>query len=483
MAEKEKKLSAEQLKELEVQLQRAEKLKAYYEAHPDDPDAFAAFAKNAAKIDTAGMAQVSASGIASFGTTGLTKSTGISVAGASPADMTKSLPLLMGFAFGGPIGMAAAATFQAFRQAGKNRQQNPKLCEAYESVAKEINAHGTDHLPSSPERRAAFVDAYNYATGSTRRQDMSDSNRDYIITQMDANHKELVDKIDAIADKQTDLSNQIAELSAQLQPCRELASGILDSLPEGDEDSPLAERLYALTSSISAKVLEKQYGSERLPEAGAIRGELKQLFDPIWDRLDPRTQRELFSAKMSYQLLAQKECGNDIDFSGVCTLASKAMEVECEKYFYKRFQQYIFEQTPEKRRDAQFVEALSLTPEAEKQSKQRGGFTLGSVQHILKPRYDREKGEFEPYKRYMAVLTSYARERLFSPGVGADLMDDRQIRNVLWKYVDYVNTVKNRYRNPSVHKELVSQQSALSCLDYVVDVEKKLKEMVSAFQN
>ena len=49
--------------------------------------------------------------------------------------------------------------------------------------------------------------------------------------------------------------------------------------------------------------------------------------------------------------------------------------------------------------------------------------------------------------------------------------------------MDYANTVKNRYRNPSVHKELVSQQSALSCLDYVVDVEKKLKEMVSAFQN
>lgn len=51
------------------------------------------------------------------------------------------------------------------------------------------------------------------------------------------------------------------------------------------------------------------------------------------------------------------------------------------------------------------------------------------------------------------------------------------------KYGPYVNTVKNQYRNPSVHKELVSQQSALSCLDYVVDVEKKLKEMVSAFQN
>lgn len=481
MAVKEKKPSAEHLQELQAQLQRAEELKAYYEAHPDDPDAFAAFAKNAARVDTAGMAQVDTFGMDGIGFSGLTKSMGASVAGAGPADMTKSL--LMGFAFGGPIGMAAAATFQVFRQAGKNRQQNPKLCEAYDNVAKEINARGTDYLSSSPERRAAFVDAYNYATGRTRRQDISDSDTDRILAQMAANHKEVVDKMDAIADKQTDLSNQITELSMQLQPCRELASGILDSLPEGEEDSPLAERLYALTSSISAEVLEKQYGSERLPEAGAIRGELKQLFDPIWDRLDPRTQRELFSAKMSYQLLAQMECGNDVDFSGVCTLASKAMEIECEKYFYTRFRQYILGLAPEKRRDAQFVEALSLTPEAEKQSKQRGGFTLGSVQHILKPRYDREKGEFEPYKRYMAVLTSYARERLFSPGVGADLMDDQQIQNVLWKYVAYVNTVKNRYRNPSVHKELVSQQSALSCLDYVVDVEKKLKEMVSAFQN
>lgn len=80
MAEKEKKLSAEQLKELEVQLraqlQRAEELKAYYEAHPNDPDAFAAFAKNAAKVDTARMAQVGASGMASVGTAGLTRARG-----------------------------------------------------------------------------------------------------------------------------------------------------------------------------------------------------------------------------------------------------------------------------------------------------------------------------------------------------------------------------------------------------------------------
>lgn len=481
MAAKEKKTSVEQMKELQAQLQRAEELKAYYEAHPDDPDAFAAFAKNAARVDTAGMAQVDTFGMDGIGFSGLTKSMGAIVAGAGPADMTK--PLLMGFAFGGPIGMAAAATFQVFRQAGKNRQQNPKLCEAYDNVAEDINARGTDHLSSSPERRAAFVDAYNYATGRTRRQDISDSDTDRILAQMAANHKEVVDKMDAIADKQTDLSNQITELSMQLQPCRELASGILDSLPEGEEDSPLAERLYALTSSISAEVLEKQYGSERLPEAGAIRGELKQLFDPIWDRLDPRTQRELFSAKMSYQLLAQMECGNDVDFSGVCTLASKAMEIECEKYFYTRFRQYILGLAPEKRRDAQFVEALGLTPEAETRGKQRGGFTLGSVKYILKPRYDRDKGESEPYTRYMAILTSYARERLFSPDADVDLTDDQQIRNALWKYVDYVTTVKNRYRNPSVHKELVSQQSALSCLDYVVDVEKKLKEMVSAFQN
>ena len=487
-ASKEKKLTAEQLKELNAQLQRAEELKAYYEAHPDDPDAFAAFAKSAAKIDTASMARIGTAGVASVGAVGLSAVGGASVAGIGPTDMAKTL--LTGFAFGGPIGMAAAAMLRAFRQASKNRQQNPKLCEAYDSVAKEINAHGTDHLPSSPERRAAFVDAYNYATGNNYNRDTSDTDRDSIQAQiaalredLAANHKEEMDKMDAIADKQTDLSRQIAELSAQLWPCRQLASGILDSLPEGEEDSPLAEQLYALASSISAEVLEKQYGNEKLPDAGAIRGELKQLFDPIWDRLDSRTQQELFSAKMSYQLLARMECGNDVDFSGVCTLASKAMEIECEKYFYTRFRQYIFGLAPEKRRDAQFVEALCLTPEAEKRSKQRGGFTLGSVRYILKPWYDRDKGEVEPYTRYMAVLLSYARERLFSPDAGVDLTDDQQIRNALWKYVEYVNKIKNEYRNPSVHKETVPQQNALSCLDYVVNVEKKLKEMVSAFRN
>lgn len=474
MAEKEKKLSAEQMKELEVQLraqlQRAEELKAYYEAHPDDPDAFAAFAKNAAAtVGTIGVAGTAAL------LTGGTAAASLAAGGLMP------FAGLAGIALGTSILGSHALTSRLRKQRSKGTQ-HVALDEAYSRVLENIRANGTDSFPQSRKSRAAFVEAGEIVSGHQKSAG-NDAKYDEIMSEL---HR-IAENQEAAATSQAagfaHISNQIAELSAQLQPCRELASGILDSLPEGDEDSSLAERLYALTSSISAKVLEKQYGSERLPEAGAIRGELKQLFDPIWDRLDPRTQRELFSAKMSYQLLAQKGCGNDIDFSGVCTLASKAMEVECEKYFYKRFRQYIFEQTPEKRRDAQFVEALSLTPEAEKQSKQRGGFTLGSVQHILKPRYDREKGELEPYKRYMAVLTSYARERLFSPGVGADLMDDRQIQNILWKYVDYVNTVKNRYRNPSVHKELVSQQSALSCLDYVVDVEKKLKEMVSAFQN
>lgn len=466
MAAKEKEPSAEHLQELQAQLQRAEELKAYYEEHPDDPDAFAAFAKNAA---------------ATVGTIGVAGTAALLTGGTAVAGGLMSFAGLAGIALGTSILGSHVLTSRLRKQRLKGTQ-HVTLDEAYSRVLENIRANGTDSFPQSRESRAAFVEAGEIVSGHQKSAG-NDAKYDEIMSEL---HR-IAENQEAAATSQAagfaHISNQITELSAQLQPCRELASGILDSLPEGDEDSPLAERLYALTSSISAKVLEKQYGSERLPEAGAIRGELKQLFDPIWDRLDPRTQRELFSAKMSYQLLAQKECGNDIDFSGVCTLASKAMEVECEKYFYKRFQQYIFEQTPEKRRDAQFVEALNLTPEAEKQNKQRGGFTLGSVQHILKPRYDRGKGELEPYKRYMAVLTSYARERLFSPGVGADLMDDQQIQNVLWKYVAYVNTVKNRYRNPSVHKELVSQQSALSCLDYVVDVEKKLKEMVSAFQN
>lgn len=472
-ASKEKMLTAEQLKELNAQLQRAEELKAYYEAHPNDPDAFAAFAKSAAKIDTASMAQIGATGPSTAGRAST----------ATNAELVGRLPSFIGIAatIGGTHADHSMTKGISQKTEDRYRREHTGLDKLYSRVLENIRASGTDSFPQSRESRAAFVKAGEIVSGRQKSAE-NDARYDEILFCL---YRILANQEVAAASQAAGfahISRQIAELSTQLRPCRQLASGILDSLPEGEEDSPLAERLYALASSISAEVLEKQYGNEKLPDAGAIRGELKQLFDPIWDRLDSRTQQELFSAKMSYQLLARMECGNDVDFSGVCTLASKAMEIECEKYFYTRFRQYIFGLTPEKRRDAQFVEALCLTPEAEKRSKQRGGFTLGSVRYILKPWYDRDKGESEPYKRYMAVLLSYARERLFSPD-DVYWMDDQQIRNALWKYVEYVDKIKNEYRNPSVHKETVPQQNALSCLDYVVNVEKKLKEMVSAFQN
>lgn len=468
-ASQEKKLNTEQAEDMQALLQKEEKLKAYYKAHPDDPDAFAAFAKSAA---------------VTVGTMGAASTAALLAGGATGAALVGGLMPFAGIALGTSILGSHVLTKGLRTQRAKDtgRRKHADFDEAYFRVLENIRANGTDSFPQSRESRAAFVEAGEIVSGHQKTAG-NDARYDEILSCL---HHILANQEEAAASQAAGfahISSQIAELAAQLQPCRQLASGILDSLPEGEEDSPLAERLYALASSINAEVLEKQYGNKNLPDAGAIRGELKQLFDPIWDRLDFRTRQELFSAKMSYQLLARMECGNDVDFSGVCTLASKAMEIECEKYFYTRFRQYIFDQAPEKQLDAQFVEALCLTPEAGKRSKQRGGFTLGSVRYILKPWYDRDKGEFEPYTRYMAVLLSYARERLFSPDAGIDLTDDQQIRNALWKYVEYVNKIKNEYRNPSVHKETVPQQNALSCLDYVVNVEKKLKEMVSAFQN
>ena len=52
------------------------------------------------------------------------------------------------------------------------------------------------------------------------------------------------------------------------------------------------------------------------------------------------------------------------------------------------------------------------------------------------------------------------------------------IKNQLKSACEFVEKVRKDYRNPASHKESIKMVTAAECLDYVINVQKKLKEMI-----
>ena len=102
-------------------------------------------------------------------------------------------------------------------------------------------------------------------------------------------------------------------------------------------------------------------------------------------------------------------------------------------------------------------------------------FTLGEVIHLLGVEYDRhthhlkwvsapEKDEF----------LSYSRKCLFdSTCIATD-----KIENELLRDCEFIEKVRKDYRNPTAHKKALTLIKAQECLNYVVDVQKMLKNML-----
>ncbi len=427
--------------ELRRELARRQMLLKYYRQHPEDNDAFLALASSSARAIEL-LQNVTAQ---------KTMITGMALS---------LVPVT------GPI---AGAAYQLAAQA--------KLANDIRIISADIVNYGAKGATKSfdtKENKDALINGYSAILSNDRT--LTDTDLKLLEALMDKRLEKTDERMEQGFER---LSSEIAGLSQQLQPCRTLAGSLLDRFDASD-DTPVAEQIYASFAEVCTDTVEKCYGSlEARGDTAKYRKELElKLFGPgIWKRLDPQTQKALVTAKTVYDTLSDRE--EELDYSGVCALVSKALEIECRKYFFSRFREYIksMKDRPRDIPDEQ-AEALGLVARAP-------NFTLGNMCFILPP-FDWDPQEYakvpEKYHGYQSVLISYGRERLFSESRRIDLTDDEAILNVLKEYGSDINTVRKNYRNPSVHNTSMSQQSALDCLDFVVDVEKILKKMVGSFR-
>lgn len=186
-----------------------------------------------------------------------------------------------------------------------------------------------------------------------------------------------------------------------------------------------------------------------------------------WNKLSEQSQTFLITSKIMFNKLILMD--EIIDYSGICILITKALEVEMTKRFFTNFIKYL---------DKTYKKDYSKYPTALLFNKKKPLFknkvSLGNFQFILclkENRYDTP----EESKNNKEKLLEYCKNSVFS------INDENKIEDAINYYANSIEEIRLKYRNPSAHTNEIKRVDAEECFKLVLDVEKLLKKMLDSF--
>lgn len=226
--------------------------------------------------------------------------------------------------------------------------------------------------------------------------------------------------------------------------------------------------LHAYTEECTGKILNsiKVNSEERLFELEKQKL-ISSFGQEAWNKLDEASKTFIISAKLMYsnQILLD----DSIDYSGVCLLVTKSLEVEMNKRFCRQYLDYLYDKYEENYSEypTPLLGYNGRPLELEK-------FTMGSYAYIM-CRYKKHDESEEQVRSNKRKLIEYASSSLFPQ------MDARDIEYKLNLYANQIEDIRKKFRNPAAHTNKIKRCDAEACFNVLLDVEKLLKKMLDSF--
>ena len=279
------------------------------------------------------------------------------------------------------------------------------------------------------------------------------------IDQLENNVIRIETKIDHVSEKLEAISKQIINYQSLMSRQLDLAAN------ENEIERIMSAFTDECTSRIIREVKDSVVSNTYNSEKAKL---IDSLGEDAWSKLDPSSQNFLVTAKVTYNSLL--ELKDVIDYSGVCLLVTKAVEVEMNNRFCRDYLMFLREKYPGK--DNYNVYPTPLLNEYGKPIRNKD-FTLGSVAYVLC--YSVKAGlSDEQIRNNENKLIEFVSEHLMK-GKDATI-----IKNNMETIAEAVENVRKDYRNPSAHTNSLQQINAKQCFDLVIDVEKILKNMLNS---
>ena len=186
-----------------------------------------------------------------------------------------------------------------------------------------------------------------------------------------------------------------------------------------------------------------------------------------WEKLSDDSKTFLITSKFMYNHLSK--LNENFDYSGICVLTTKALEVEIFKRFFSDFIEYLdkkYQKDYSKYHTALLHRNFKpLFPER---------FTMGSIAYVLCYKENIRNTENEKVNNKI-ILMEYCKNSIFSD------YSEKEIISMLNYYAEQIELIKEKYRNPSAHRDQIKRVDAEECMDLIIDVEKLLKQMIDSF--
>lgn len=269
----------------------------------------------------------------------------------------------------------------------------------------------------------------------------------------------------------------LEESFAYIQTIRDSLKNDFESDDEASKEQAQKHLQDAIAESISSTLKKSVYKTDmNYYEEGLI----GNLTEDVWNRLDDNSKTYLITAKSTYEVMIKMENADNYDYSGVCLLVTKALEVEVAKRFFYSYKDYLTQEFPSvldwpyclRQWDHGRITDKVIDDEE---------FTLGSVVPVIgRYRIYDEDGHIKQFgikndKEYEMFL-KYAQKRLYKTS------DKNKVLEEIKRDYQFIENVRLKYRNPAAHRDGLTKVSAQTCLQYVIEIQCMLKKMLGSMK-
>lgn len=319
----------------------------------------------------------------------------------------------------------------------------------------------------------SFVDVAQNEHTKQIKDEIHKSNDDLkqIITEstseLKTGQKEILDGIGEIKESIEVIQRSLDNISSAMKVYKEdVVEKLEEAFEENDKELLREEFSDQLTRKI-VSVMSKQSGIQNYSNEEA---KLKAVFGDSWHKLNEKSQEFLITAQILFSQMSMTE--KSLDYSGVCILVTKALEVEMKRRLYFDFLSYL------KFRYSDHLDQWHYALRKKNPHKkddyvplEEQKFTLGTVAQVccLHKSSSVDEHAFEISKQR---ICEFARDKLF-------LDDKNDVFRLIKNVGREVNHIKERYRNPAAHVNNIGRVDAKACLDEVLYVQKVLVNILN----
>lgn len=269
-----------------------------------------------------------------------------------------------------------------------------------------------------------------------------------------------------VESKVDDLHSKIDNITTQISTLQSLTKRQLDNAPSTEK---FEEIMKSYVDECIDQIMKHSSDFKADQDYEIVETKLiyKSIGEEGWNKLCEKSKTFLITSKVMYNHLLDME--GILDYSGICVLVTKALEVELHRRFFTDFLDYL-----NNKYDYDYKQYPTTLLYRKRKPLFSETFTMGNLAYVMCYEEDKYARPDEKVNN-KAKLMEYCKKCLFSR------YDENEIEELLTKFASSIENIRENYRNPSAHTNEIKQVDAEECLNLVLDVEKLLKQMLDSF--